>query len=154
PPMTNLGSDDDFFAELIAIAPDRVVALIADAANFLRTKRTARAPRVSLDTGLLQRLSDDIRGFADWYASCGIAEATTAECVADLMRFRSILEDALGAPITGRVLARLLLHEAPACCHGSEPGFKAFRNKGKWQTAAAEAGFGRARGERLCAAAK
>src|SRR6202035_2539070 len=32
PPMANLGSEDDFFAELLAVAPDRVVALIADAA--------------------------------------------------------------------------------------------------------------------------
>jgi exodeoxyribonuclease-5 len=154
PPMTNLASEDDFLAELIAIAPDSVVALIAAAANFLRTKRNAQAPQVSLDTGVLRRLSDGIRGFADWYAASDVAEPATAESVTDLMRFRSILEDTLGAPISGRVLARLLLHEAPACCHRSEPGFKAFRNKGKWQTAAAEAGFGRARGEQLCAAAR
>jgi hypothetical protein len=105
PPMANLGSEDDFFAELLAVAPDQVVALIADAANFLRTKGTARAPRAALDTGNLGHLSQGIRDFADWYAACGIAEATTAECIADLIRFRVVLDDALGAPITGRVLA-------------------------------------------------
>lgn len=154
PPMSNLGSEDDFFAELIAIEPDDVVALIGKAANFLRSKRAAQAPQISLDTGVLRRLSDGIRDFADWYAACGIVETATAECVADLSRVRAILDEALGAPITGRVLARLLLHEAPACCHSSEPGFKAWRNKTKWQAAAAEAGFAKARGEQLCGVAK
>jgi hypothetical protein len=115
PPMENLGSEDDFFAELIAIEPDRVVDLIAGAADFLRSKRTAQALGVSLDTGVLRRLSDGIRDFAGWYAACGIAESATAESVADLMRFRAVLEEALGAPVTGRALARLLLHEPPAC---------------------------------------
>jgi exodeoxyribonuclease-5 len=154
PPMENLGSEDDFFAELIAIEPDRVIDLIAAAADFLRSKRTTQAPGVSLDTGVLRSLSDGIRDFADWYSACDIAEPVTAECVDDLIRFRAVLEQALSAPVTGRVLVRLLLHEPPACRHSSEPRFKAWGNKGKWQTAAAEAGFGRARGEQLCAAAK
>ena len=154
PPMTNLGSEDDFFAELVLAAPDRVVALISAAANFLRTKRTARASRVKLDTGILRRLSEGIRDFADWYAGCGMAEPATAECVADLTRFRVMLHDALGAPINGRVIAGLLLHVPPDCCHSSEPRFKAWQNKGKWQAAACQAGFAKARGEQLCAAAK
>jgi exodeoxyribonuclease-5 len=154
PPMANLGSEDDFFAELLAVAPDQAVELIADAANYLRTHRTARAPQAELDIDLLRSLSQGIRDFANWYAACGIAEAATAECVADLARFRVMLDDALSAPISGRAIARLLLHEPPDCCHGSEPRFKAWQNKGKWQSAAAEAGFAKARGEQLCAAAK
>jgi exodeoxyribonuclease-5 len=154
PPMANLGSEDDFFAELLAIEPDEVVTLIGAAANFLRIKRTARAPGAELDTDVLRRLSQGIRDFAGWYADCGIAEPVTAECIADLTRFRATLDDALSAPITGRVIVRLLCHLPPNCCHGSEPRFKAWQNKGKWQAAAGEAGFGRARGEQLCAAAK
>jgi len=154
PPMANLGIEDDFFAELLAIQPDEVVTLIGAAANFLRIKRTARAPGAELDTDILRRLSQGIRDFAGWYAGCGIAEPATAECIADLARLRMTLDDALSAPITGRVIVRLLCHLPPNCCHGSEPRFKAWQNKGKWQAAAAEAGFGRARGEQLCAAAK
>ena len=70
-----------------------------------------------------------------------MAEPATAECIADLARFREMLDDALSAPITGRVIARLLLHVRHDCCHGSEPRFKAWQNKGKWQAAACEAGF-------------
>jgi exodeoxyribonuclease-5 len=154
PPMTNLGSEDDFFAELIAVAPDRVVALIAAAANFLRTKRTARAPHAGLDIEILRRLSQGIHDFADWYAGCGMVEPATADYLANLSQFRVMLDDSLGAPITGRVIARLLLHVPPDCCHSSEPRFKAWQNKGKWQAAACQAGFAKARGEQLCTAAK
>ena len=41
-----------------------------------------------------------IGAFADWYVACTIAKPATAECVADLTRFRAMLDDALGAPFT------------------------------------------------------
>jgi exodeoxyribonuclease-5 len=154
PPMTRLGSEDDFFAELLGVAPDDVIALIAAAADFLRKNRTARAPDAELDTGLLRHLSQGIRDSADWYASCGMVEPVTAECIADLARLRVMLDDAMSAPITGRVIVRLLCHLPPKCCHSSEPRFKAWQNKGKWQAAACQAGLAKARGEQLCAAAK
>ncbi len=154
PPMTDLGCEDDFFAELLAVAPDQVVALIAAAADFLRIKRTARAPAAELDRAVLRDLSQEIRDFADWYAGCGMAEPATAECIADLARLREMLDDALSAPFTGRVIVHLLCHIRPHCCHGSEPRLKAWQNKGKWQAAACEAGLTKARGEQLCAAAK
>ena len=154
PPMTGLGGEDDFFAELLAIAPDEAVTLIGDAANFLKIKRTARAPHAELDTDILRQLSRGIRDFTDWYAGCGITEPATAECIADLTRFQTVLDAALDAPISGRVIARLLLHVPPDCCHSKEPRFKAFQNKGKWQTAACAAGVAKARGEQLCATAK
>ncbi|HEY2539298.1 MAG TPA: UvrD-helicase domain-containing protein [Stellaceae bacterium] len=154
PQITNLRSEDDFFAEILAIAPDQVVALIADAANFLRTKRTARAPQVELDTDNLRRLSRTIIAFTDWYIGCGITEPATAECVADLAQLRVMLDETLSTPITGRVIARLLLHAPPDCRHGSEVRFKVWQNKGKWHAAACQAGYGKARGEQLSAAAK
>jgi exodeoxyribonuclease-5 len=152
--MIQLSGEDDFFAELLAVAPDDVVDLIAAAADFLRKNRTARAPDAELDTGILRDLSQGIRDFADWYAACGMAEPATAECIADLARLRVMLDDALSAPITGRVIVRLLCHLPPNRCHSSEPRFKAWRNKGNWQAAACQAGLTKARGEQLCAAAK
>lgn len=154
PPMTDRGCEDDFFAELLAVAPDQVVALIAAAADFLRIKRTARAPAAELDRAVLRDLSREIRDFADWYAGCGTAEPATAECIADLARLREMLDDALSTPITGRVIVHLLCHIRPDCRHASEPRCKAWQNKGKWQAAACEVGLSKARGEQLCAAAK
>ena len=154
PPMTDLGGEDDFFAELLAVAPDQVVALIADAANFLRIKRTARAPDAELDIGYSPpSFARDTRFRR---LVCRLRHGRTGDCRMHCRsrQFRVMLDDALGAPITGRVIARLLLHVPPNCCHSSEPRFKAWQNKGKWQAAACQAGFAKARGEQLCAAAK
>ncbi len=155
PPMTNLGSEDDFFAELIAVSAGpgrrphcRRRQLPQDQADRACALRRTRHSTFSAD------LSRGIRDFADWYAGCGMVEPATADYVANLSQFRVMLDDALGAPITGRVVARLLLHVPPDCCHSSEPRFKAWQNKGKWQAAACQAGFAKARGEQLCTAAK
>ena len=43
------GGEDDFFAELIAVASDGAVKLISATAAFLRKKRTARAVAATLD---------------------------------------------------------------------------------------------------------
>jgi hypothetical protein len=126
PPMTDRGCEDDFFAELIAVAPDQLVALIAAAADFLRIIRTARAPAAELDRAVLRDLSQEICDFADWYAGCGLAEPATAECITDLARLREMLDDALSAPITGRVIVHLLCHIRPNCCHRSEPHDEGF----------------------------
>jgi ATP-dependent exoDNAse (exonuclease V) beta subunit len=86
--------------------------------------------------------------------AAAFAEPATAECIADLTQLRLMLDDTLSSPITGRAIARLLLHVPPDSRHGSEPRFVAWRNKGKWQDAACKAGFGKAHGEQLSAAAK
>ena len=44
PPMKGAGGDDDFFAELVNIAPDEAVDLIEKAADFLKEHRSASAP--------------------------------------------------------------------------------------------------------------
>jgi UvrD/REP helicase N-terminal domain len=63
PPLPELG-EDDFFAELVLIEPDALVKLFQDAAAFLRTKRTARAPEAAIDGGILKALSQEISAFA------------------------------------------------------------------------------------------
>jgi ATP-dependent exoDNAse (exonuclease V) beta subunit len=151
PPMTAPGSEDDFFAELLAIASDSAVELIRDTAAFLRIKRTAHAVPATLELGGLTQLSQAIRGFADWYAGCGIVEPVTAETVADLGQFREMLDIAARAPITGRTLAQLLLHDPPECRHSKEPRFNQWGKKSKWQRAAVDAGFSKPRGEQLSA---
>jgi len=143
------GGEDDFFAELIAVASDGAVKLISATAAFLRKKRTARAVAATLDLGVLAQLSQAIRGFAAWYAGCGIVEPATAETVADLGQFRQILDEAARTPITGRTLARLLLHDPPRCRNKKEPRFNQWGETGKWERAARDAGFSRARGTQL-----
>jgi ATP-dependent exoDNAse (exonuclease V) beta subunit len=153
PPLPELG-EDDFFAALFQEEPDGSVKLFQNAAAFLRTKRTAKAPRATIDSSVLEALSRAISGFAEWYAECQVTEPVTEGIIADLQRVRKIADDARARPMTGRRLAQLLLHEAPSCQHGTEPRFSAWRNKGKWQAASSAAGFGSSRGGQLSDAAR
>ena len=153
PPLPELG-EEDFFTELLLDEPDRVVKLIQETANFLRTKRIATAPPATIDRDVFEKLSLAISGFADWYAGCGVIEAATKDIIVDLGRLKRIVDDALGAPMTGRRLAQLLRHEIPDCRNDKETRFNAWRNKGKWEKASTDSGFSKARGGQLSADAK
>jgi exodeoxyribonuclease-5 len=152
PPLPALG-EEDFFAELFAADPDRVITHILETANFLRKARTARAVNAPLAPALLHELSSTIGLFADWYANCGIEEGDTAEIVADLNAFKAQIDSAASGPITGRGIAQLLLHAPPSCTNKKEPRFNQFKKKGKWEAAATAGGQSKARGGQLNAAA-
>ena len=153
PPLPELG-EEDFFAELLIGEPDAVVKLIQDVASFLRNKRTAKAPHVAVDPAVIDSLSQTIEAFANWYERCGVVEAATTDLIVDLQRLKSIADDALSGSMTGRGLAQLLLHAPPRCRHGSEVRFVAWKNKGKWEKAASDAGLGKTRGSQLSTDAK
>jgi exodeoxyribonuclease-5 len=156
PPLPELDADD-FFVELLQEEPDGLVKLFQEAAAFLRTKRTKRTaaqPPAAIDPGALESLSRAVRDFAAWYADCGLTEVATQRIIVDLERIRELADDALTAPMSGRRLASLFLHEVPCCQHGSEPRFSAWRNKGKWQDASKDAGLGKPRGAQLSDAAQ
>jgi len=153
PPLPELDADD-FFVELLQEEPDGLVKLFQEAAAFLRTKRTDAQPPVAIDPGALEALSRAVRDFVAWYAESGLTEEATQKIIVDLERIRELANDALTAPISGRRLASLFLHEVPCCQHGSEPRFSAWRNKGKWQDTAKDAGLGKPRGTQLSDAAQ
>jgi exodeoxyribonuclease-5 len=153
PPLPELG-EEDFFAELLLEEPDGVVRLILEAADFLRTKRTATARGADLDRVVLDTLSKAIGAFADWYSACGVIEAATNEIIDDLRGLKHLVDEAIAGPITGKGLARLLLHEKPGCRHGTESRFVAWRHKAKWEKASSDAGFGKARGGQFSATAQ
>ncbi|MEK4031788.1 UvrD-helicase domain-containing protein [Methylocystis sp. IM2] len=153
PPLPELDADD-FFVELLQEEPDGLVKLFQEAAAFLRTKRADAQPPAAIDPGALQAVSQAVRDFAAWYAECGVIEEATQWIIVDLERIRELADDALIASMSGRRLARLLLHEVPCCQHGSEPRFSAWRNKGKWEKASKDAGLGKPRGTQLSDAAQ
>jgi exodeoxyribonuclease-5 len=146
---------EDLFAELLAGDPDQVVRLITGTAEFLRSKRTARAPAGPFAAARLRALSEAITGFAAWHADCGITEPATGAIITNLRRCQGLVDEALSASsMTGRQLTRLLLHEPPDCRHSKEPRFNKWGHKGKWQNAAKDAGHAKARGDQLSAAAQ
>ena len=148
PPVPEMG-EDDFFAELMLDDPDVIVKKIEETALYLRGKRSAQAPKASLEVAVLTSLSDAIAAFGKWYADCKIAETKSEATIAELTEFGAMLASTASAPLSGRALARLLLHTPPDCVNGTEPRFNKWGNKTKWKDAAKAAGQGAARGEQL-----
>ena len=146
PPLPALG-EQDFFAELLVDEPDRVIKRIQETAAFLRKTRTATAPPAAIDPGILAELSREIEAFAGWYAQCGVEEEDTANVINDLQQFKGLIDEARKGPLTGRSVAKLLLHVPPDCKHGTEVRFVIWRKKTTWVNAAAAKGLGKPRGE-------
>jgi ATP-dependent exoDNAse (exonuclease V) beta subunit len=153
PPLPALG-EEDFFAELLLDDPNTVVNLILGAAKFLKSRRTASARPADMAPAILDDLSRAIAAFADWYTGCGVPEASTAQIIIELQCLKTILDEAITEPMTGRRLAHLLLHEIPDCRHGTEPRFVTWNHKGRWEKASINAGFAKARGGQLSTAAR
>jgi len=149
PPMPDLGGEEDYFAELLIKSPDRAVNLIVKTAAFLKTKRTATAPAGQLDRSVLEQLRAEIADFVRWYNDCGVVEDSTGEVVEDLDRIIRMIDEALAAPMTGRLLAKLLFHEPPNCRNQKEPRFNAWGRKTKWKKAAKATGRDVTIGEQL-----
>jgi hypothetical protein len=146
--------EQDFFAELLEGDPDRVIRRIQETAAFLRKTRTAKAPPAAIDPGILGELSREIEAFAGWYAECGVEAEDTANVIDDLQQFKGRIDEARKGPLTGRSVAKLLLHVPPKCKNGKEPRFNSWTNKGRWEKAATARGLGKPYGGQLSAAAK
>lgn len=148
PTITTAGGEEDFFAELLAKAPDDTLDLISKAAHFLKEHRTARAPEAGHDVGF-RRVAVTIKNFVDWYNGCGVEEPTTADLVKDLERIETMAIEAAAQVLTGRRIAELLFHDPPTACKKEDTAFKQWRRKGKWTTAGRAAGLSTARCEQL-----
>lgn len=153
PPLPALG-EQDFFAELLVEDPDYVIKRIQETAAFLRKARTATAPPGTFAAATLDEMLQGIEAFAGWYAQCDIEEQDTGEILTDLQKFKNLVDEARAGPLTGRGVAKLLLHIPPECKHGTETRFVAYKKKGKWEAAAAAKGLGKPRGAQLSAAAQ
>ena len=152
PPMKGAGGDEDFFAELVSIAPDEAVDLIEKAADFLKEHRTASAPPITVDPTVFSRLVSAIEDFASWYHGCSVVEEKTAEVVTDLVRIADIARDLAAGPITGKTIAQMLAHKRPSACKKDTSDFAPWGKKGKWKDAAKAFGKSAAFGETLSAA--
>ncbi len=152
PPIVNVGSEDDFFADLLVKAPDETLDLIDKTAGFLKFHRTARATNTRVDAATFMGLANAVEAFASWYNGCGVAEPTTVELIEDLTRVAKIAAEAAVAPMTGRHVVELLFHAVPQACKKDDAAFKQWGRKGKWKAAAKAVGRSTAQGDQLSAA--
>ena len=153
PRMESVRTDgEDIFAALMLESPDKTLNLIRETARFLRIHRTAKAVVSEVDCEAHGEFLNAVRAFATWYRDSGIEEPDTNAIIQDLLD----VAQGLGEPGVGHFssedLARLLHHRRPAACKRGERGFKQWRAKGKWRSAAKAVGLSAAEGEARFAA--
>ena len=66
PPINDAGDGEDFFAELLLMAPDETLELIGRTAQFLKVHRTAQPAGSGIEKADFKRLADAIDAFASW----------------------------------------------------------------------------------------
>lgn len=152
PPITNAGTEEDFFTELLVKATDATLDLIKKTAGFLKFHRTAGATGQEVNRSTFADLARSVEDMVTWYDACGVAEPTTGELIEDLQRVAALARKAATDPLTGRRIAELLFHTAPKACKKDDIVFTQWRRKGKWKDAAKAAGQSTAQGEQLSTA--
>lgn len=152
PRIVGAGGEDDFFAELLVMAPDETLELIDKTARFLKLHRTARAAAAAVDPLTFTQLVEAVAGYAAWYNGCGVVEPTTGELIEDLVRVADIARQAAARPLTGRRIAELLFHRVPQACKKDDTAFKQWKHKTKWRDAAKTVGRSAAQGDQMSAA--
>ena len=153
PPVEPASSNgEDLFAALMLQSPDKTLNLIRSAAHFLKDHRTAGVAVSDVDWEAHGRFVDSVRVFAAWYRDCGIEEPGAAAIVEDLLGVVEALGEPVSGPVPGERLAQLLHHRPPDLYMQDKRRFKMWRAKGKWQTAAKDAGLRASDGGRLFAA--
>jgi ATP-dependent exoDNAse (exonuclease V) beta subunit len=144
-------------AELILRDPVEGLRQVQDLGLFLREHRTVQAaegPPVDAPRAAFIKAVDDFSTWAhDTEAATGVVEESTAQSIAEFERLAAFVEDP-GAP-PGSYGALLRLAEPPrvADMRASAYVLKQYRRKGKWQTAAKDAGLRKAAGDPLNAEA-
>lgn len=152
PAIQGAGGEDDFFSELLVLAPDATLNLIEGTARFLKSYRTATAGAAAANPLAFSQFADTVARFADWYNTCSVCEDTTGTLIEDLARVAEIARRASAGPLTGRRIAELLFHTPPQACKQDEIAFRQWGRKGKWKDAAKANGRSTAQGEQLSAA--
>lgn len=150
PPIRQPGDDgEDLFASLLQKSPDQTLRLIRDTAHFLRQHRTAGAADYEIDREAHTKLVDAARAFSAWYDGTGIEEPGAAAIANDLLGTVEKMGEPWADQISAEHLAELLHHSPPDACRKGARGFRQWRAKGKWRTAAKTAGRSAADGEQL-----
>ena len=147
------GDQGGILAEMVLHSPGETVALIHKIAKAFRWRRTLAAPSVS---ALGHPLTAFQQAAADFAAFVRGAEASEPESEAIAKRLAE-MADALDAgpdPSTPAGLVRLLVSRPHPDLCTQKGTFLAYRKKGKWTTAAKQAGLSKADGDRLNDAAE
>ncbi|MBU4568923.1 MAG: UvrD-helicase domain-containing protein [Alphaproteobacteria bacterium] len=147
------GGQGGILAEMVLHSPGETVALIHKIAENLRRRRMLSAPPVSALGGHLTAFRQTTADFAGFIDGAAAAEPETAAIVERLAEMATALANGPD-PATPSGLVRLLTSRPHPDLCTKAGAFASFRKKGKWATAAKQAGLSKADGDRLNDAAE
>jgi ATP-dependent exoDNAse (exonuclease V) beta subunit len=142
------GDQGGILAEMVLQSPGETVVLVHKIAENLRRRRTLAAPPVSPLDGHLTAFRQATADFAAFMRGTAATELETVVIVERLVEMATAL--AAGPdPATPAGLVQLLTSRPhPDLCTKAGT-FASYRKKGKWATAAKQAGLSKADGDRL-----
>lgn len=142
------GGQGGILAEMVLYNPGETLALVHKIAEVLRRHRTLSAPHVSALGGYLTAFRQATADFASFVDGAAAVEPETMTIVQRLAEMATSLADGPN-PAAPEGLVRLLtLRPHPGLCTNAGT-FASYRKKGKWASAAKQAGLSRADGDRL-----
>jgi exodeoxyribonuclease-5 len=139
---------DGLLANLVADEPARTICFVRSVLGQMRIQRELVTPAPQPIDRLIDQFTASVAALTEFVRTTPAHEGETdlrarcfAEITAEVDRARALPEN--------QALARLLLCEphGELCTQAGE--FKSYRTKGKWRTAARDAGLGQARGDVL-----
>ncbi len=147
------GEQGEILAEMVLHSPGETVALMHKIAEALRRRRSLVAPAVTALADHLQafrQAADDLSAFM---RAAGASEPETEIYAARFSEMAAVLPTAANAS-TPSGLVELLISRPHADLCTKAGAFSSYRKKGKWATAAKQAGLSKADGDRLNDAAE
>lgn len=147
------GDHCGILAEMVLHSPGETVALMHKIAEALRRRRSLTAPAVMPLTDHLQsfrQATDDLSAFM---RSNGVSEPETEVCAKRFSEMAAALPPVADVATPTGVVALLVSRPHPDLCTKAG-AFSSYRKKGKWVTAAKQAGLSKADGDRLNDAAQ
>ena len=147
------GGQGGILAEMVLHSPGETVALIHKIAENLRRRRTLSAPPVSPLGGHLTAFRRAAADFAGFMNGAAAPEPETMIIVQRLAEMATALANGPD-PATSTGLVWLLTSRPHPDLCTQAGAFAAYKKKGKWSTAAKQAGLSKADGDQLNSAAE
>jgi len=147
------GGQGGILAEMVLHSPGETVALMHKIAEALRRRRSLVAPAVTPLAGHLQAFRQTADDFSAFMQAATASEPETDVLAARLSEMATALPTAADAAVPAGLVGLLVSRPHPDLCTKAGT-FSSYRKKGKWATAAKQAGLSKADGERLNDAAQ
>lgn len=147
------GGHGGILAEMVLHSPGETVALMHKIAEALRRRRSLAAPAVTPLTDHLQTFRQATADLSAFMRTAGAIEPETEAYTARFSEMATALPSVADVAVPTGLAGLLVARPHPDLCTKAG-AFSSYRKKGKWASAAKQAGLSKADGDRLNDAAQ